>query len=313
VLSRIADALYWMARYLERVDHTARLIELDLAPPAAAEDDGSPDDVWRPLLGVAANAAAYAAIHPDGVVTQDRMIRFLTVERTNPNAVRSCLRLARDNGHVVRDRLSDDAWEILNALWVRSAPHLERADGTDAMVQFCHALRGEVARFHGVMLGAMVRDEAFAFYQLGTFVERADMTARILAARADAASDDERAAALLHALGGADAQRGRPAPGCDAATLVGLVVGDPTFPRSLRFAVDRITRALATADGARVASAARGIVASLQRDLAAEGAHALANGGLHAFLARFVSAVAGADTALRNELFHTATEVSCGT
>jgi len=109
VLSRIADALYWMARYLERVDHTARLIELDLAPPAAVEDDTSPDDTWRPLLGVAANAAAYAALHPDGAVTQERMIRFLTVERTNPNAVRSCLRLARDNGHVVRDRLSDDA------------------------------------------------------------------------------------------------------------------------------------------------------------------------------------------------------------
>jgi uncharacterized alpha-E superfamily protein len=312
VLSRIADALYWMARYLERVDHTARLIELDLAAPLAIDESES-DAVWRPLLDVAANAAAYAALHPDGAVTQERMIRFLTVERTNANAIRACLRLARDNGHVVRDRLSEDAWEILNALWTRTAPHLERADGAEAMVRFCRALRGEVARFHGVLVGAMVRDEAYAFYQLGTFVERADMTARILAARAGAAADDERAAALLHALGGADVRRGRPSPSGDAATLIALLVGDPTFPRSLRFAVDRIARALALADGARVASAARRIVAGLQRDVVADGGHAIANGGLHAFLAQFVGAIAGADMALRSELFHTATEVPCAT
>jgi len=280
-------------------------------PLVVDEDDASPDAVWRPLLDVASNAAAYAALHPDGTVTQERMIRFLTVERTNANAVRACLRLARDNGHVVRDRLSGDAWEILNALWTHAAPHLERTDGADAIVQFCRALRGEVARFHGVVVGAMVRDEAYAFYELGTFVERADMTARILAARAHAVADDERAAALLHALGGADAQRGRPAPGCDASTLVALVVGDATFPRSLRFAVDRIAGALAIADAARVASAARRTVAGLQRDVAASGA--LANGGLHAFLARFVGGIAGADTALRSELFHTATEVPCVT
>src|SRR5258706_8116465 len=180
MLSRTADALYWMARYLERVDGTARLLEINLLHEADDPEAASAEARWRPLLGIGGNWAAYAALHPDGLVGRERVVRFVTVERTNPSAIRACVRLARDNARVVRDRISLEMWEILSDLWGHAGPHLERTDDADALIRFCRTARSEVARFHGVADATMMRGESFAFGQLGTFVERADMTARLL-------------------------------------------------------------------------------------------------------------------------------------
>src|SRR5262249_17819171 len=140
VLSRVADALYWMARYLERVDGTARLLETNLLHGA----DGSEAAArWRPLLGVGPNAPVHAAVNADGVVTDARVVRFVTVERTNPSAMRGCLRLARDNARVVRHHVTPEMMEILDALWHRAGADLERADAAGGLVRFCRLARAE--------------------------------------------------------------------------------------------------------------------------------------------------------------------------
>jgi uncharacterized alpha-E superfamily protein len=310
-----------MARYLERVDATARLIEVDLLQLLEAEAAVTAETHWRPLLGLGGRADAYAALHADGLVTQERVIRFLTVERTNPNAIRACLRLARDNAGVARDRLTGEAWEIVNALWVGAASELDRADGPDAMIARCRAIRGEVARLRGVTASTMLRDEAFAFQQLGTFVERADMTARILdvkyhlpppaLALGTGALDYYQWAALLKSLAGFEVYRRHDRVGFDPQAIVALVVLEPGFPHSLRFALDRIGEALAGLDGA--ASATARPMRTLQGALAeARSADTLA-GALHAFLLRFVAGVATLDATLRGAHFHTAPEAACGT
>ncbi len=134
---------------------------------------------WRPLLSISGSEAAYAARNSDGITGQ-RVIEFMVRERANSNAIRSCLRLARDNARVVRDRISKEMWEVMNELWLRSEPSLTSPMSPERTAPFCRFVRGEVARFHGVTVSTMMRGEAFGFYHLGTFVERADMTARIL-------------------------------------------------------------------------------------------------------------------------------------
>jgi uncharacterized alpha-E superfamily protein len=321
MLSRIADALYWMARYLERVDATARLIEVDLLQLLEAEAEVTAETHWRPLLGLGGRAEAYAALHADGLVTQERVIRFLTVERTNPNAIRACLRLARDNAGAARDRIAGDAWEIVNALWVGAASELDRADGPDAMIARCRAIRGDVARLRGVTASTMLRDEAFAFQQLGTFVERADMTARILdvkyhlrpqaLALGTAALDYYQWAALLQSLAGFEAYRRRDRVGFDPQGIVALVVLEPGFPHALRFALDRIGEALAAIAGD--ASAPARALRALQGALVEARAGDALGAALHGFLLQFVAGVGALDATLRGTHFHTAPEAACGT
>jgi uncharacterized alpha-E superfamily protein len=316
VLSRLADALYWMARYLERVDGTARLLEANLLH---ATGEGEPAETrWRPLLGIGRNASAYAALHPDGVVTEARVVRFVTVEHTNPSAVRACLRLARDNARVVRDVVTPEMWEILHELSKRAGAELERADGADALVRFCRLARSEVARLHGVADATMMRGEGFAFWQLGTFVERADMTARLLDVEhrllappgtlLGPAAEHHRWGALLKALSGFEAYQRRHRAGLRAAAVVELLVRDPDFPRSLRFALDRMGDALRVVDdGAAVARP----LAALDARLREPPVGGILQYGLAALLAHVVAGIAELDAALRGAFFHTVTELPC--
>ena len=323
MLSRIADSLYWMSRYLERVDNTARLIEINLLHLLEADDRVTPETHWQPLLAISNNAPAYDALYQDGQVSQPRVIRFLTQERTNPNAIRNCLRLARDNARVVRDRISREMWEIMNELWLRAEPHLGRAEGPDSMVQFCRTVRSEVARFHGATVSTMLRGEAFGFYQLGTFVERADMTARILDVKyhlllpelspVGSALDYYQWAALLKSLSGFEAYRRIYHTGFSPAAVAEFVVRTSEFPRSLRFSLDRIDQALQVIDEGHGASSTAALVTTLQNELIARPCGEVFQEGLHEFLAQFVARISTIDTTLRAELFYAATEDACAT
>ena len=217
MLSRIADTLYWMSRYLERVDNTARLVEINLLHLIEADDHQPAASHWQPLLSISGNEAAYAALYPDGDVTAARVIGFMTREPTNPNAIRTSLRYARDNARIVRDRISKEMWECLNELWLRAEPRLATREAQEGMASFCRFVRSEVSRFHGVTVNTMMRGEGFGFYQLGTFIERADMTARILDVKyhlllpelpmVGSALDYYQWAALLKSLSGFEAYR----------------------------------------------------------------------------------------------------------
>ena len=317
MLSRIADSLYWMSRYLERVDNTARLIDINLLHLLEAEDAVPAAEHWRPLLSISSSAEAYQTLHPDGALTAGRVIQFLVHERTNPSSIRSSLRGARDNARVVRDRLSKEMWEIMNEFWLRAEPIFKSAEPQERMAEFCRYVRNEVARFHGVTVSTMMRGEAWGFYQLGTFVERADMTARILDVKyhlllpgpelVGSALDYYQWAALLKSLSGFEAYRRKYHTGMRPASVAEFVILAPDFPRSLRFSVDRIAQALGAiatvAPGSDVARA----VAGLETDVAHPSADAIFSQGLHEFLEAFVARVAALDQGLHDEVFHGAT------
>src|SRR5580765_4534098 len=106
MLSRMADALYWMTRYLERADNTARLVGINVSHMLEAEDVLSEAAQWRPLLAISSSEQAFATCYPDQAIVAGNVIHFMTWERANPNAIWMSLRAARENARVVRDRIS---------------------------------------------------------------------------------------------------------------------------------------------------------------------------------------------------------------
>jgi uncharacterized alpha-E superfamily protein len=180
MLSRIAESLYWMSRYLERADNTARLMEINLLYLVEAEERLSEAVLWRPLLSISGSEAVFAQYYHAAEITAQNVIQFMTKGPANPNAIHPSLRLARENARVVRDRISKEMWQGMNELWWMVDTRLKSSLPPERAAAFYASVRNEVARFHGLTSSTMMRGEAYGFYHLGTFVERADMTPRIL-------------------------------------------------------------------------------------------------------------------------------------
>jgi len=308
MLSRIADSLYWMSRYLERADGTARLIEINLTHLLEAEDALPEAAEWKPLLVICGHEPAWAERAGGREMTGARVTEFMTREPKNPGSIRASLRLARENARVVRDRISMEMWEALNELWLRSEERLERAPGPE----YFRFLRSEVARFHGLTVSTMMRGEAFGFYLLGFFLERADMTCRLLDVKyhlllpdlslVGSPLDYYQWAALLRSISGFEAYR-RKHHLLRPIDVAEFVVLDPDFPRSLRFAVDRMQQALLGIGAKEATSEALAQVAELTRLLEKSDASGLFQRGLHEFLAELLERISQLHESLREEYF----------
>jgi len=310
MLSRIADSLYWMSRYLERADGTARLLEINLTHLLEAEDALPEAAEWMPLLNICGHEALYAESTGGSEPSAARVTEFMTRDPENPGSIRTSLRLARENARVVRDRISKETWEAMNEVWLRSEDRLRHPPGPD----YFRWLRSEVARFHGLTVGTMMRGEPFGFYLLGFFLERADMTCRLLdvkyhlllpdLAKIGSPLDYYQWAALLRSLSGFEAYR-RKHHQLRPIDVAEFVVLDPDFPRSLRFAVDRMQQALLAIGPAAGNSEALGAVAELVELLEKQDAASLFHRGLHEFLTDVLDGVSRLHEALRGEYFET--------
>jgi uncharacterized alpha-E superfamily protein len=308
MLSRIADSIYWMSRFLERAESTARLVEINLLHAVEAEHTLSEAAEWKPLLSICGKEADYEEVSEGGELIGARVIQFLTRERRNGSSIRTCLRLARENARVVRDRISKEMWEDVNELWLRSEERLQRP----LAAEYYRWLRGEVDRFHGTTSSTMMRGEAFAFYLLGFFLERADMTARILDVKyhlllpelslVGSALDYYQWAALLRSLSGFEPYRRRH-PRLLPIDVAEFVVLDAGFPRSLCFAVDRMEQALAKISSPSPESPSLHALERLRETLEKQTAEGLFDQGLHEFLGRFLAGLAELHGAVQDEYF----------
>jgi uncharacterized alpha-E superfamily protein len=178
MLSRIADNLYWMARNIERAENTARM--LDIAHRMALLPTGllEPAQEWDAPLLITGQYATFFAKQP--VRNEDSVIQFLALDPDNPSSIYSCIEAARENGRSVRGAITAEMWEDLNATWLEIRDmRLERIRHMGPR-EFFEWVKSRSHLFRGVTVGTMLRDEAFHFIRLGTFIERADNTARIL-------------------------------------------------------------------------------------------------------------------------------------
>jgi uncharacterized alpha-E superfamily protein len=180
MLSRTADHLYWMSRYIERAESLARLVDahyrMSLLPHAGGTLAQSLSSTMTALHMEHAYKEKYHSIEPDAV------FNFVSLDRDYAGSIYSCLRIARENARAVRGSLTSELWETLNSTWLEArsiaAPRSSRPD----IGHFVEWVKERSHLIRGVTIGTMMRDEAFHFTRIGTFLERADSTARILTA-----------------------------------------------------------------------------------------------------------------------------------
>jgi len=176
MLSRVADSVYWMSRYVERAENVARFVDVNYQLMLDAPEGH--DQQWEPLVATTGDHAQFAKRH--GGATEESVTRFLTFESENPNSILSCLRAARENARSVREIISSEMWLQLNRFYLIVKSAAESSDGLEDAQAFFDAVRQASHLFSGITEATMSQGEAWHFSRLGRMLERADKTSRIL-------------------------------------------------------------------------------------------------------------------------------------
>jgi uncharacterized alpha-E superfamily protein len=295
MLSRVAESIYWMSRYVERAENVARFISVNLN--LSLDMPGEAGQQWRPLVVITGDDAEFQ--ERIGVPTKESVVRFLTFDADNPNSILSCLLAARENARSVREIISAEMWEHINKfyLMVRDGGTLE--DILDNPYRFYEQVNVSGQQFSGVTDSTMTHGEAWHFCQLGRMIERADKTSRILDVKyfillpkpSDVGTpyDDIQWLALLRSASALEMYRqrhGRISP----VNVVKFLVLDKEFPRAVLHCLTRANESLhaisCTSPGS-FSNLAEQRLGQLRAELAYTRAEEVISGGLHEFIDDF--------------------------
>jgi uncharacterized alpha-E superfamily protein len=306
MLSRTADNLFWMCRYMERAENMARMLDVSLQMSLLPQDDADRERSWRALIRISELDSLFDQRYPEGSARD--VLRFMVREPDNPSSVYACLRAARENARAVRGSLTTEVWETYNTTWLELLRHLslELPDRNPREFFEWVKFRSHVAR--GVALGTMMEDETVYFMRLGMHLEQADNTARMLDVKFheyDDASDAPPAdaprgmaarnefyrwAAILGSVSGLEIYRKvyRDVVTPDRVAELLILHGD--MPRSLLTSVRTVAENLARVSNDRSAETERraGMLCSELRYGKVEDIMAA---GLHGFLEHFLDRV----------------------
>ena len=182
MLSRTANELFWMARHIERAENTARLLDVtyrtSLLPYQMLEPGLAWAEPWAVPLVAAGLATPFYTKHPQ--LAAEDVLRYMIFDSDNPSSIFSCLRLARESARTVRGAITSEMYEDLNSAWLEMRTKDFDRLQSYGVQEFLDWVKMRSHLFRGVTFGTMLRDEAYHFIRLGTHIERADNTARIL-------------------------------------------------------------------------------------------------------------------------------------
>jgi uncharacterized alpha-E superfamily protein len=191
MLSRTAaDHLFWMSRYTERAENTARMLDVNYQTALLPQSAAVAQVGWEGLLSISELLPAFRSRYGDGAVLQRNVLDFMVRDELNPSSIVSCLRAARENARAVRGTLTTEFWETQNATWLKLMGYLKTRDFERDPGAFFEWVKHRSHLSRGVAIGTMLQDEAFHFYRMGTFLERADNTARLLDVKFHAVQSD---------------------------------------------------------------------------------------------------------------------------
>jgi len=178
MLSRTADNLYWLARYVERAEYLARILEATQRLTALPLAYVGESNEWESAVATAGCANAFYAVFPEA--NEENVTDFLAFSIDNPSSIRSCFEVARSNARSVRTALTMEMWDAINGTWLELQKFGTGAVSREQFAQFLRWVQESSLRFDGSAYRTMLRNDAYWFSRLGVFMERADNTARIL-------------------------------------------------------------------------------------------------------------------------------------
>ncbi len=307
MLSRVAENVYWMARYLERAEDTARLINsmtnllLDM-----------PRDVelgWYELLNVVGAEALYNEYYPDK--TDERTVmRFLISDIRNPGAIVTCINGARENARVSRDIVPNEVWEQANELFLYTTENAKSSIGRRKRSDFMSGLIRRCQTMTGIMMGTLPHDDAYQFLRIGRNLERADMSSRILdVAAAKLLSEEEdfnpafatvRWISVLKSLNAFQAYRQQGFLGVNGANVLDYLLHKRDFPRSMGHCLEEVSGCFSAIPNPEVPITH---LNKLLKGLDSVKTKQLKRSGLHKFIDQFQVGIGGLHSAIADTYF----------
>src|ERR1700675_1546042 len=178
MLSRVASTLYWMSRYVEREENTARVLDVAWRMSLLVKQPKLQNQEWFAPLHITGTLFPFSGRH--NVVCAREVLHFMALDPENPSSIYACARTARENARAVRGSITSEMWEVLNATWLEMQQMDEEKRGAHDISMFFDWGKERSLLFRGVTFGTMPRDDAYDFARMGTHMERAASTARIL-------------------------------------------------------------------------------------------------------------------------------------
>lgn len=291
MLSRTADHLYWMARYIERAENIARMLDVNYRMSMVPEGDAG----WGATLSINGLEHAFRAKHDEA--TAEAVLNFMVFDGDNPSSILSCLRMARENAHAVRGTITSEMWETTNDTWLRMRDYPRWKLAGSEIGEFFEWVKFRSHLSRGVTLGTMLRDEAFHFIRLGTFLERADATARFIdvkyhmlvdgKAPPDAAADYYQWSALLRSVSAFEVYRKVYRDLITPVKVTELLILNEQMPRSLRTSMVEVYENLQAVSNYRSKETQRR-AGELQASLKFGRIEDVFARGLHEYLTQFI-------------------------
>ncbi len=298
MLSRNAANLYWLGRHTERADYLCRLIDATVRLSALPATHGGADTAWEAALKASAAAAAFAATGRRA--TEDAVAHFLSVDQAHASSIRCCLENARNNARAVRTALTADTWEAINTAWLEIQRFGVHEPDTATVVRLVDSTKKALQAFDGAAHRTQLREATYWFIRLGTSIERADNTARLLDKKyhillprgepVGGSLDYFQWTTLLRTVSAFNAYRWVYRDSVKPWLVADLLILNRAMPRSLAtcytdmvFQLDQLS-----ADQGRRGPANR-LAAAMLRRLGSTSIDALFQSGLHEFLTGFIA------------------------
>ncbi len=178
MLSRTADSIYWLSRYIERAENTARIIDAASRLAALPAGYGGSTNEWESALLSTGSLTAFEQQYD--VASAENVVEFLVFSGANPSSIKSCLEVARANARAVRTALTIEMWETINTAWLELRSHSSRGLDLGRLSDFLRFVKQMSLTFDGSVYRTMLRNDAYYFSRIGVYIERADATARII-------------------------------------------------------------------------------------------------------------------------------------
>lgn len=292
MLSRVADAIYWMSRYVERAENVARFIDVNLS--MMHDMPGSQEAQWEPLVSATADDEEFRKRY--GEFTRENVVEFLTFDASYPNSILASLRAARENARSIREAISEEMWEAINRFYLMVNEAARAQDAIASLHTFFSEIKNASHQFVGAGATTMPHGEGWHFLKLGALLERADKTSRVLdvkyfyllpdASDVGSTVDVLQWSAVLRSVSALAAHRQR-YPRILPPNVVEFLVLDLEFPRSIHHclvAAEQSLRKLSGSMAGTFHNSAEQRLGRLRAELDYAQVGDIIRGGLHQFI-----------------------------
>ena len=298
MLSRVASNLYWMSRYVERAENTARVLDVTWRMSLLVKDPKLQGQEWLAPLNITGTLFPFSGRHDE--VCAREVLHFMALDPENPSSIYACARQARENARAVRGSITSEMWEVLNSTWLEMQQVDEERVEARGISAFFDWVKERSHLFRGVTFGTMHRDDAYDFARMGTHMERADSTARILDVKyhillpsvkdVGGAVDYYQWSAVLRSVSAFEAYRKVYRDVITPLKLAELLILRGDIPRSLRFCLKQVCDSLGRVQNAQSGETVRAagkILSGLEQERISE----IFAEGLHEYLTEFLDSM----------------------